>query len=164
MSILAGLNSAPVHRLKRTFELLSTKTQATLETIRNLMSTTKNFSTYRDSLRSCTGPAIPFLGCYLTDLTFIEDGNPDFLKDDARLINFSKRAKTAEVIREIQQYQSLPYRITEVPELQDFLQDECLGSRQGQDEGEMYDRSLTLEPREREDEKIARLLMQSGFL
>lgn len=161
MSILAGLNSAPIHRLKRTFELLSTKTQATLETIRNLMSTTKNFSTYREALRSCTGPAIPFLGCYLTDLTFIEDGNPDFLKVDSRLINFSKRAKTAEVIREIQQYQSLPYAITPVVELQNFLL-QCL--QESLDEGQMYDLSLQLEPREREDEKIARLLTESGFL
>jgi son of sevenless-like protein len=163
MSILAGLNSAPVHRLKRTFELLSTKTQATLETVRNLMSTTKNFTTYRESLRSSTGAAIPFLGCYLTDLTFIEDGNSDFLKTDARLINFSKRTKTGEVIREIQQYQSLPYNITPVPELQVFL-DELLADQPLEDEGEMYDLSLQLEPREREDEKIARLLTESGFL
>ena len=160
MSILAGLNSAPVFRLKRTFELLSTKTISYFDTIRNLMSTSKNFSVYRESLRSVNPPAIPFLGCYLTDLTFIEDGNPDFLRETG-FINFAKRNKTAEVIREIQQYQNEPYNLMSVTELQSFI-GQCL--TESLDEGQLYALSLQLEPREREDEKISRLLSESGFL
>ena len=69
------------------------------------------------------------------------------------LINFAKRAKTAEVIRDIQQYQNTPYSLQPVPELQEYI----LGAMQrAGDVHEMYDRSLTIEPREREDEKIAR--------
>lgn len=69
------------------------------------------------------------------------------------LINFSKRAKTAEVIREIQTYQNVSYPFKAVPELQDYI----LSMMQGAgDVHEMYDRSLAVEPREREDEKIAR--------
>ena len=34
---------------------------------------------------------IPFIGVYLTDLTMIESGNPDFVKDHPHLINFHKR-------------------------------------------------------------------------
>ena len=41
-------------------------------------------------------------GMYLTDLTFIEDGNPDKV---GHMINFVKRRLYANVIREIQQYQ-----------------------------------------------------------
>lgn len=44
----------------------------------------------------------------MTDLTFFEDGNPDRLKTDERLINFGKRQKTAEVVKEIMIYQSTP--------------------------------------------------------
>lgn len=69
------------------------------------------------------------------------------------MINFSKRVKTAEVIREIQTYQNATYPFKSVPELQDYV----LSMMQAAgDVNEMYDKSLQLEPREREDEKIAR--------
>jgi son of sevenless-like protein len=91
------------------------------------------------------------IGVYLTDLTFIEDGIPSHTPSD--LINFNKRAKTAEVIRDIQQYQNVPYQLQPVHELQDYI----LSNMQAAgDVHEMYDRSLEVEPREREDEKIAR--------
>ncbi|CAG8769421.1 2943_t:CDS:2, partial [Ambispora leptoticha] len=105
-AIISGLNSAPIHRLKRTWEMVNQKTMQTLEALNRIMNSTKNFSDYRETLHSVNPPCVPFLGVYLTDLTFIEDGNPDTLKKDRALINFSKRMKTAEVIREIQQYQS----------------------------------------------------------
>ncbi|KAJ3050654.1 hypothetical protein HK102_012227, partial [Quaeritorhiza haematococci] len=146
MAILAGLNSAPIHRLKRTWELLSTRAQSILDILRKTMNPTKNFSTYRESLHSVNPPCVPFLGFYLTDLTFIEDGNPNFLKSNARHINFSKRMKTAEVIREIQQYQNAPYSLRDVAEIQEFLRG-CL--RESADETDLYNMSLQLEPRER---------------
>ncbi|KAJ3216830.1 hypothetical protein HDU67_008916 [Dinochytrium kinnereticum] len=161
MSILAGLNSAPIHRLKRTWELLNQKAQASLESLRITMNPTKNFSRYRETLHNVNPPCVPFLGFYLTDLTFIEDGSPNFLKGHDDMINFSKRMKTAEVIREIQQYQNAPYQLTHVPELQQFLKQSFMETA---DETDLYNMSLLLEPREREDEKIARLLSESGFL
>ena len=91
-------------------------------------------------------------GVYLTDLTFIEDGIPSLIKKSA-LINFAKRAKTAEVIRDIQQYQNVPYPLQPVPELQEYI----LSNMQAAgDVHEMYEKSLAVEPREREDEKIVR--------
>lgn len=71
----------------------------------------------------------------------------------SNLINFAKRAKTAEVIRDIQQYQNVPYPLKPVPDLQDYI----LSNMQAAgDVHEMYDKSLSVEPREREDEKITR--------
>ena len=99
-------------------------------------------------------------GVYLTDLTFIEDGIPSVIKR-TNLINFAKRAKTAEVIRDIQQYQNVPYPLQAVPELQDYI----LSNMQAAgDVHEMYERSLMVEPREREDEKIARYNNPSSCL
>lgn len=74
------------------------------------------------------------------------------------MINFAKRAKTAEVIRDIQQYQNVAYSLQPVPELQDYI----LSNMQAAgDVHEMYDKSLQIEPREREDEKIVRYV--GGF-
>ncbi|KTW29649.1 hypothetical protein T552_00858 [Pneumocystis carinii B80] len=160
-SIISGINSAPIHRLKRTWELATKKTISTFDSLNKMMDSTKNFSEYREILRLINPPCVPFLGVYLTDLTFIEDGNPDMIKNSKDLINFSKRIKTAEIIREIQRYQSISYSFQVVPEIQSYLL-ECL---EGMDKlNDMYDISLGIEPREREDEKLARLLQESVLL
>ncbi|KAL1862474.1 cell division cycle-related protein [Diaporthe australafricana] len=159
-SIISALGTAPIARLKRTWDQVPQKAQAALEALRKLMLSTKNFAEYRESLHMANPPCIPFFGVYLTDLTFIEDGIPSIIKKTT-LINFAKRAKTADVIRDIQQYQNVPYSLQPVTELQDYI----LSNMQAAgDVHEMYDKSLLIEPREREDEKIVRVLAESGFL
>jgi son of sevenless-like protein len=84
-------------------------------------------------------PCVPFLGVFLTDLVFIEEGNKDMLNG---LINFDKRRKVAYVIREIQQYQQTPYCLMAVPEIQSLL----LSPDEVTDD-DLYKLSLELEPR-----------------
>lgn len=159
-SIVSALGTAPIHRLNRTWSQVNPKTMGALTVMRQLMASTKNFGEYREKLRQANPPCIPFLGVYLTDLTFIEDGIASIVKN-SNLINFAKRTKTAEVIRDIQQYQNVPYSLNPVPDLQEYI----LGNmREAGDVHGMYEKSLQIEPREREDEKIARLLSESGFL
>ena len=55
----------------------------------------------------------------------------------------------------------MPYTLNPVPDLQEWILDHM---RAAVDVHEMYDKSLLVEPREREEEKIARLLSESGFL
>ncbi|KAF2452621.1 cell division control protein-like protein Cdc25 [Lineolata rhizophorae] len=151
-SIISAFGTAPIHRLNRTWNLVNARTMSTLESMRKLMGSTKNFAEYRDTLHKANPPCIPFFGVYLTDLTFIEDGIPSTIKK-SNLINFAKRAKTAEVIRDIQQYQNVPYPLHAVGELQDYI---LTNMQSAADVHEMYEMSLAVEPREREDEKIAR--------
>ncbi|KAL2753844.1 hypothetical protein ACRALDRAFT_1064946 [Sodiomyces alcalophilus JCM 7366] len=159
-SIISALGTAPIARLKRTWDQVPQKTQSVLESMRRLMASTKNFGEYREALHAANPPCIPFFGVYLTDLTFIEDGIPSVIKK-TNLINFAKRSKTAEVIRDIQQYQAVGYSLQPVPELQDYI---LINMQGAGDVHEMYDKSLQVEPREREDEKIVRVLAESGFL
>lgn len=84
----------------------------------------------------------PFLGVYLTDLTFIEDGNPKFLPNTT-MVNFDKCQKISKSIGEIRMYQDSRYNYVELVPLQDFV---C--SVRGLDERLLYKRSLELEPRE----------------
>jgi son of sevenless-like protein len=159
-SIISALGTAPIHRLNRTWQAVNQRSMGVLESMRKLMGSTRNFAEYRDTLHRANPPCIPFFGVYLTDLTFIEDGIPSQIKK-TNLINFAKRAKTAEVIRDIQQYQNVPYPLQPVPDLQDYI---LTNMQSAGDVHEMYEMSLSVEPREREDEKIARLLSESGFL
>ncbi|CBQ73217.1 related to Guanyl nucleotide exchange factor Sql2 [Sporisorium reilianum SRZ2] len=160
-AIVSALSTAPVHRLRRTWDAVSQKHVLVFESLETLMSASRNWANYRETIHKLNPPCVPFLGRYLGDLTFIEDGNRDRLKENDALINFGKRQKTAEVIREITIHQSTPYNLAPVPALEKFIEANLVDARSAD---ELYDQSLVLEPREREDEKIARLLQESGFL
>lgn len=144
MAILSAFDNGSIGRLKRTWEIVGARSMQTLQNIRRLMGANRNFSEYRDIIHKVNPPCIPFLGIYLQDLTFIEDGNSNFLKKSNNLINFAKRMKTAEVIRDLQQYQSTHYMLTAVPDIQEFIKTHLHSSRE---EEELYNLSLKLEPR-----------------
>ena len=102
-------------------------------------------------------------GVYLTTLTFIQDGSKDKLPGN--LINFSKRQKAAEIIREIQHWQSKEFNLAPLPPILAFIEEALSSFSESVDWGEQFwNLSLEREPREREDEKMARLLQESGFL
>lgn len=52
------------------------------------MSSDGRFRNLRDALHRTDPPCIPYLGMYLSDLTFIEEGTPNFT--DNGLLNFAK--------------------------------------------------------------------------
>ncbi len=107
----------------------------------NLMAHEKSFSAFRKHLHTRDPPCLPYFGVYLTDLTFIEEGNKDMIHG-TDLINFSKRRRTAAVISEIQQYQQLRFNFVKTEEIQKFL----LNLRIEEDEV-CYQKSLEIEPR-----------------
>ncbi|KAI7852829.1 ras guanine nucleotide exchange factor domain-containing protein [Circinella umbellata] len=145
MAIISAFDNSAIGRLKKTWDLVGNRTIQSLGNIRKLMGANRNFTEYREMIHSVNPPCIPFLGIYLQDLTFIEDGNSDLINKSTGLINFAKRQKAAEVIREINQFQSAPYNLATVPELQTFIKQHLESSR---DLDNLYERSLQLEPRE----------------
>lgn len=161
MAIISALYSATIHRMKKTWAAVTPRTMEMLDSMNKLMNSTRNFNEYRDILRMVTPPVIPFFGVYLSDLTFVEDGNPDCLKDNPKLINFAKRMKSADIIRDIMQYQINHYMFQEVPAIQALLD---TGFAKAPPVDAQYDLSLALEPRERTNERMARLLEETGYL
>jgi son of sevenless-like protein len=164
LAIVSGLGSPSIRRLKRTWEQVNQRTTSQLEVCEYMMDSGKNFNNYRQTLTKVSPPCVPFFGVYLTQLTFIQDGNPDNIEGD--LINFSKRHKAAEVINDIKRWQARHYNLQPVPSLLGFIED-CLNQYTGSEQSltdEFWHLSLEREPREREDEKMARLLQESGFL
>jgi len=119
-SILAGINNSAIRRLKNTFAGLTTKMEEELNLLDNQLSQLNNFQTLRDVIHTKQPPLIPYLGIYLKDLTFIEDGNKDILDG---LINFRKMELVYNVIAEVQQNQSTDYDIKPNHEIITLLQE-----------------------------------------
>jgi len=138
MEIISGLNLTPVYRLRKTWDALPKKQLVFFEQLSALMAPKSNFKVYREELHTKNPPCVPFLGRYLTDLTFIEDAAKDCGEG---MINFVKRMQLSIVIREIQQYQQTPYHLAVVPGIRDYLT-----SVTSQTENELYTQSRVLEP------------------
>lgn len=179
-AMVSGLNTPPIRRLKRTWQQVGGRVMSSLEGSEKLFDSNKNFNNYRQELANIEAPCVPFLGVYLTTLIYIHEGSKDILPppDPPRivndqllppptgpLINFAKRQKAAETIREIKSWQSKPYNLTRVNALQAFIEESLAQCNKVDEMSEQFwARSLELEPRERDDEKMARLLQESGFL
>ncbi|KAJ3253570.1 hypothetical protein HK103_000478 [Boothiomyces macroporosus] len=126
-------------------ELLSSKTRGAFEVLKKATDHSRNYADYRQALKRSALPTLPFLGLFLTDLTFTEDGNPD-MRNNGKLINFDKYSRISKIISDLMRYQ-VPYPITEVPEIQDYLQ-QSIQDRGTRDVQDLYELSLRLEPRD----------------
>lgn len=113
--------SVPMHRLlKRHLLEIKTSTQKSLDALTELMRGNK--TGYRRKMEvflSSGEPAIPYLAVHLSDLTFLEDGNPNFVDD---LINMQKRHLIGKQIGPLEKLQSRPYtNFQSDPALQAYL-------------------------------------------
>jgi hypothetical protein len=154
MAIICSLNLSMISRLKKSWDIVSQKTKIALEHLRSIVDVSRNYAVLRQRLQNHVPPCLPFVGTYLTDLTFVDHGNQSLRtlctdESEMTVINFDKHMKTARIISELQRFQ-IPYRLTEVPELQAWMQNELVRVRSNGDETTQifYRRSLVLEPRE----------------
>lgn len=65
------------------------------------------------------GPCNPYIGMYLSDLTFIDEGNPSTIKSD--MINFSKFRLIARILERLQSFQENLFPFDPVDFVQDYL-------------------------------------------
>ncbi|KAF2490749.1 ras guanine-nucleotide exchange protein-like protein [Lophium mytilinum] len=156
MAIICSLNSSMVLRLKRTWECVSMKTKARLEELKTIVDVGRNYAVLRQRLLNHVAPCIPFVGIYLTDLTFVDVGNQttrqlpgDDGHEGVSVINFDKHMRTAKIVGQLQSFQ-VPYRLVPIPEMQDWMEAQIKRVRASDQSNvqSYYRRSLLLEPRE----------------
>uniref|UniRef100_A0A8D3DST4 Ras-specific guanine nucleotide-releasing factor 2-like n=1 Tax=Scophthalmus maximus TaxID=52904 RepID=A0A8D3DST4_SCOMX len=141
LEITSALNRSAVYRLKKTWAKVCKQTKALMDRLQKTVSSEGRFKNLRETLKNCNPPCVPYLGMYLTDLAFIEEGTPNFTEEG--LVNFSKMRMISHIIREIRQFQQAPYRIEHQPKVTQFLLDKTLVM----DEDTLYELSLKIEPR-----------------
>ncbi|KFY78258.1 hypothetical protein V499_02534 [Pseudogymnoascus sp. VKM F-103] len=156
MAIICSINSSMITRLKKTWDMISPKRKEMLKVLQDIVEPTKNHAVLRQRLQGHVPPCLPFVGTYLTDLTFVDMGNPATKQltgtageKGMAVINFDKHTRTAKIIGDLQRFQ-IPYRLAEVPELQEWIQAQVIRVRASNDSNNVqqyYRKSLLLEPR-----------------
>jgi len=145
MAILAGLGQAAIDRLKFTWgKLAGSKHLETYKFLLQYFSPGNSFKLLREELKKSNGNALPYMGCVLGDLTFMDEGNPNFIQEDnVKLINFPKHHLINRSIKELQQFQKTKFNLTRKEPLYTFLHQMpvFLGS-------ELFELSLDREPRQ----------------
>ncbi|CAI6338570.1 unnamed protein product [Periconia digitata] len=156
MAIVCSLNSSMVQRLKKTWELVTRNTKIRFEELKSITEVGRNYTVLRQRLQTVVDSCVPFVGFYLTDLTFIDEGNSttrllhgETSSDNASVINFDKYMKSARIIDQIQSFQK-PYRLVALPEMQEWMETQIDRMRKSDQANvqSYYRRSLLLEPRE----------------
>uniref|UniRef100_A0A8D1XWH1 Ras protein specific guanine nucleotide releasing factor 2 n=1 Tax=Sus scrofa TaxID=9823 RepID=A0A8D1XWH1_PIG len=117
LEITSALNRSAIYRLKKTWAKVSKQTKALMDKLQKTVSSEGRFKNLRETLKNCNPPAVPYLGMYLTDLAFIEEGTPNFTEEG--LVNFSKMRMISHIIREIRQFQQTSFRIDHQPKVMD---------------------------------------------
>ncbi|XP_034291425.1 ras-specific guanine nucleotide-releasing factor 1 isoform X2 [Pantherophis guttatus] len=141
LDITSAFNRSAIFRLKKTWMKVSKPTKAVIDKLQRLVSSEGRFKNLREALKNCDPPCVPYLGMYLTDLAFIEEGTPNYTEDG--LVNFSKMRMISHIIREIRQFQQTAYKIEHQAKVTQYLLDQSFVM----DEEGLYDASLKIEPK-----------------
>ncbi|CAF1335181.1 unnamed protein product, partial [Didymodactylos carnosus] len=77
LQIVAAFVNSAVFRLKNTWDRISKQNKQVINKLQNLVHSDGKFKNLRDTLSRVDPPAVPYLGLYLSDLSFIEESTPD---------------------------------------------------------------------------------------
>jgi len=145
MGVVAALSTSALSRLKHTLAGLKPRQREQWEELAALMHPSNSFRPLRQAMEESGRRCLPYLGLFLSDLTFMEDGNPDLLDREGRsLLNFPKHMMIYKAIDSLLRYQhSADYKsLPKTEPLYTFLYE-----LPALDENVLYALSLEREPR-----------------
>lgn len=116
-AILSGLQSVAVYRLNQTWTMIPRKDKFTFERLEHLFSESENRLKLRMQLDEAKLPCIPYLGMYLTDLTYVDTVHPQ----TGGLDNV-RNQKMNNIIRMIAEFQQSNYdELEEIHYIKNYL-------------------------------------------
>uniref|UniRef100_A0A3B4A803 Uncharacterized protein n=1 Tax=Periophthalmus magnuspinnatus TaxID=409849 RepID=A0A3B4A803_9GOBI len=104
-AIMFGLNNSAVQRLHKTWERIPSKIKRVYCQYERLMNPSRNHRAYRLAVAKLSPPYIPFMPLLLK-MTFIHEGNPNYID---KLVNFEKMRMIAKTMKIIRGCRSQPY-------------------------------------------------------
>ncbi|KAF8578614.1 ras GEF [Ramaria rubella] len=173
-AIVAALTSQVIAKLQLTWAHVGRASH--VEPLVKLSEPTGNFIAYRNLFSFATGPCLPYIGIYLSDMVKLSENAPNCIKappsggtdevtPELLLINFTKRQKMAEVAFAIVRHQPKvrdQYKIAEMPAIMQFLE-ERLRVAAEKDEGSFWMRSREVQHAELAHADIRKGLEAAGF-
>ncbi|KAH8364340.1 hypothetical protein KR084_006109 [Drosophila pseudotakahashii] len=128
MAIIAGLNLAPIGRLKKTWAKVQSAKFSVLE---HQMDPTSNFNSYRSTLKAAMWRSegateereriiIPFFSLFVKDLYFLNEGCSNRLPNNH--INFEKCSQLAKQVMEFNEWKKVNCPFEKLPNVIAYLQ------------------------------------------
>ncbi|XP_017093228.2 ras-GEF domain-containing family member 1B [Drosophila bipectinata] len=128
MAIIAGLNLAPISRLKKTWAKVQSAKFSVLE---HQMDPTSNFNSYRSTLKAAMWRSegateereriiIPFFSLFVKDLYFLNEGCSNRLPNNH--INFEKCSQLAKQVMEFNEWKKVNCPFEKLPNVIAYLQ------------------------------------------
>lgn len=107
-------------------EALSSSEQEEWQSMKAELRSEKSYAALRSKQQRAPPPVIPYVGMFLQDLVFIEDGNPTFISNQQQQpplqqVNYRKFSMVSRIISEITQYQRIQHSFESWPELSMFI-------------------------------------------
>ena len=119
-AVVSSLHSAPIHRLAQTWHLVPKREKDRLEKLQDLTSEDSNKKMLRNHLSTVRLPCIPYLGMYLTDLTYIDTIHPC-----TGGLDKERTDKMNEILRVIADFQHSEYdELVDISYIQNYLKQE----------------------------------------
>lgn len=143
MGVLAGLSMSAVSRLRHSFAKLSESTNLILQQLQGLQDPSQGSKKLREAMGQAS-QALPYIGLSLTDLTFMDEGNPTHLDEEKRTVNFPKFQMINRTIKLLLQFQNSSFfnGLTPVQPLYAFLSE-----MSNLNENELWELSNEREPK-----------------
>ncbi|KAF7346128.1 hypothetical protein MSAN_01839500 [Mycena sanguinolenta] len=146
-AITSGLNNPAIRQLKRTWENVNQRYMGLFGACESITDSSRSFSRYRFMMTSTNPPCVSFYPPYNS----FETGTAILSPTPATFL--------------ASRWQGVPYNLHLVPAVQAYIEaslDSVIDNKESSER--LWALSLGREPREREDERMARLLQESGFL
>ncbi|KAL3059532.1 rap guanine nucleotide exchange factor 3 isoform X2 [Trematomus bernacchii] len=105
-AVMFGLSNSAVHRLYKTWERIPSKIKRIYCAYERWMDPSRNHRAYRLAVAKLSPPYIPFMPLLLKDMTFINEGNPNYVD---KLVNFEKVRMIAKTVKIVRGCRSQPY-------------------------------------------------------
>nr|XP_046251560.1 rap guanine nucleotide exchange factor 3 isoform X3 [Scatophagus argus] len=105
-AVMFGLSNSAVQRLYKTWERIPSKTKRIYCAYERLMDPSRNHRAYRLAVAKLSPPYIPFMPLLIKDMTFINEGNPNYVD---KLVNFEKLRMIAKTVKIVRGCRSQPY-------------------------------------------------------